>query len=124
MVDDANLFYQFCRRTLGVAAHNVHVLATAEDFEGVLFDSDEQEISQIELFEEDEFHAARLNPFGSGVIKDHFFPFTKARYNFLFNYLSQEEKSNLREMQIPKAYKNSAIEYDKLMHRIMSENNG
>lgn len=49
----------------------------------------------------DEREAARLNPFGSGVIKEHYCPFTKARFNLLYNYLTDEEKKVAKELQEP-----------------------
>jgi hypothetical protein len=85
---------------LGVAPKNIFILSQEEDAEDIVFDPDEQEIDAIETNDDnlDEREAARLNPFGSGVIKEHYCPFTKARFNILYNYLTEEEKKVAREL--------------------------
>jgi len=69
----------------------------------------------------DELEAARLNPQGSGVIKEHYSPFTKARFNILYNYLTEEEKRVARELQEPQFYDNSTTEYEKVWNLILDE---
>lgn len=102
MVSDASIFYHFCRRTLGVAPKNIYILSDDDESREIIFDSDEQEIEQIEQDEtSDELEAAKINPFGSGVIKEHYCPYTKAKFNILYNYLTDEEKRVAKDLQQP-----------------------
>ena len=123
VVDDVSGFYHFCRRTLGVAPRNIYILAQDEDAQDVVFDPDEQEINEIELNEDnvDEREAARLNPYGSGVIKEHYCPYSKAKFNVLYNYLTEEEKRIAKKLQHPQFFGNSSTEYEKVWNHVVSE---
>lgn len=89
----------------------------------MVFDPDEQEIDEIERNEEnsDEREAARLSPFGSGVIKEHYCPYTKAKFNVLYNYLTEEEKRIAKKLQHPQFYDNSLTEYEKVWNHVVAE---